>query len=227
MQRPVLISFSGMDGSGKSTNISSLRVALEAAGNRVNLVTFWDNVVVLPRFRSKITAMVFRGETGVGSPERPVQRRDKNLRPWYATLGRYGLYFLDAVNLRRIVRRTFSSNPDVVIFDRYLFDQLTTLPLEQSLARRYARFLYRLVPHPDIAYLLDADPQAAFKRKPEYPLDFLCQNQRSYQQVNDLLHCMTVIPPLSLDEARHRVALLAADAGIRLEIVSATSPADA
>jgi thymidylate kinase len=223
----MLVSFSGMDGSGKSTNIAALYAALEASGNRVKLVTFWDNVVVLPRFRSKITATVFQGETGIGAPDKPVQRRDKNLRPWYATLGRCVLYLLDAIHLRWVVRRAFADAPDVVIFDRYLFDQLTTLPLERAAARLYARLLYRLVPHPDLAYLLDADPEAAFKRKPEYPLDFLWQYRRSYQQVNDLLGSMTVIPPLSLDQARLCVAQVAAEAGMRLQIAAAPSPASA
>jgi thymidylate kinase len=223
----MLISFSGMDGSGKSTNIASLQAALEASGNRVKLVTFWDNVVVLPGFRSKVTATVFQGETGIGAPHRPVHRRDKNLRPWYATLGRCVLYLFDALHLRRVVGRAFADHPDVVIFDRYLFDQLTTLPLERSAGRLYARFLYRLVPHPDLAYLLDADPESAFRRKPEYPLDFLWQYRRSYQQVNDLLGSMTVIPPSSLEDARQRVAQVAAQAGMRLQIGSAPSPASA
>lgn len=226
-KHPLLISFSGMDGSGKSTNIASLIAALEAAGNRVTLVTFWDNVVVFPRFRSNVTAAVFQGETGIGSPEKPVQRRDKNLRPWYATLGRSVLYLFDAFNLRRIVRHAFESRPDVVVFDRYLFDQLTTLPLEYGVVRAYARFLYSLVPHPDLAYLLDADPEAAFQRKPEYPLDFLKQYRRSYSQVNDLLRSMTVIPPLTLEDARQRVALEAAKAGIELKTSAQPAPASA
>jgi hypothetical protein len=216
-----------MDGSGKSTNIAGLIADLEAAGNKVTVVTFWDNVVVFPRFRSNVTAAVFQGETGIGSPENPVQRRDKNLRPWYATLGRSVLYLFDAFNLRRVVRHAFRSRPDVVVFDRYLFDQLTTLPLEYGVARAYAKFLYHLVPHPDLAYLLDADPEVAFQRKPEYPLDFLRQYQRSYRQVNDLLGSMTVIPPLPLEEARQRVALEAAKAGVQLQISPQPAPASA
>jgi hypothetical protein len=216
-----------MDGSGKSTNIASLLAALEAAGGRVKLVTFWDNVVVFPRFRSKVTAAIFQGESGIASPDKPVQRRDKNLRPWYATLGRSVLYLFDAIHLRWVVRSAFASGPDVVIFDRYLFDQLTTLPLEHGLVRTYARFLYSLVPHPDLAYLLDADPEAAFRRKPEYPLDFLWQYRRSYARVNDLLGSMTVIPPLPLEEARQRVAREAANAGMRLQTPPQTSPASA
>jgi thymidylate kinase len=223
----MLISFSGMDGSGKSTNIANLRSALEAAGNRVELVTFWDNVVVFPRLRSKVTAAVFQGETGIGAPDKPVHRRDKNLRPWYATLGRCVLYLFDAIHLRSVVHRAYASKPDVVIFDRYLFDQLTTLPLERGAARLYARFLYSFVPHPDLAYLLDADPEAAFARKPEYPLDFLWQYRRSYTQVNDLLDGMTIIPPLPLEEAKRRVVSEAAKAGARLQSVPETSPASA
>ena len=43
---PLLISFSGVDGSGKSTQIDSLRSALHAAGLKTTLLAFWDNVVV-------------------------------------------------------------------------------------------------------------------------------------------------------------------------------------
>ncbi len=213
-----------MDGSGKSTNIATLRAALEAAGNRVTLVTFWDNVVVFPRFRAKVTTAVFQGEAGIGSPERPVQRRDKNIRPWYATLGRCVLYFFDCVHLKSVVKKAYASRPDVVIFDRYLFDQLTTLPLRRRVARLYARFLYGLVPHPKLAFLLDADPEAAFARKPEYPLDFLRQYRASYTQVSDLLGCMTIIPPSSLEEARIRILEEAGKAGAALETPHQTSP---
>lgn len=216
-----------MDGSGKSTNIASLCAAVEAAGNRVKLITFWDNVVVFPQFRSRVTAALFQGETGIGSPDKPVHRRDKNLRPWYATLGRCVLYLFDAIHLRLVVRKAFAAKPQVVIFDRYLFDQLTTLPLEHKAARLYARFLYRLVPHPDVAYLLDADPATAFARKPEYPLDFLWQYRRSYTQVSDLLGGMTIIPPLPLEEAKRRVAQEAVKAGLQLAPCTEVFPANA
>ena len=41
---PLLISFSGVDGSGRSTQIESLRSALHAAGLKTTLLAFWDNV---------------------------------------------------------------------------------------------------------------------------------------------------------------------------------------
>jgi hypothetical protein len=72
--------------------------------------------------------------------------------------------------------------------------------------RVYARLLCKLVPRPDIAYLLDADPEAAFIRKPEYPLEFLKQYRRSYLLVRELVGGITLIHALPLEDAARKVA---------------------
>jgi hypothetical protein len=147
---------------------------------------------------------LFRGETGVGAPERPVQRCDKNLHPWYATLGRCVFFLLDAIHLRWLAKQMLCSEADVVIFDRYFYDQLAILPIQRNAVRIYARVLCKLVPRPDIAYLLDADPEAAFIRKPEYPLEFLKQYRRSYLLVRELVGGITLIHALPLEDAARR-----------------------
>ena len=209
IHKPVLISFSGIDGAGKSTQIERLRNRLEQSGARVLLLAFWDNVVFLPRFRAGVSHRVLGGEIGIGSPEKPVRRNDKNARRWYLSLARCALYFSDVINLRRVVARAKQRDADVIIFDRYIYDQLANAPTNR-LGRAYVRLLLKLAPKPDIGYLLDAAPEAALKRKPEYPLDFLHRYRNSYFGLRAFSPEIAVIAPGTIDEVEQRIAQLLA-----------------
>jgi thymidylate kinase len=204
-RKPALVSFSGLDGSGKSTQIDNLRATLAANGLNSTLLAFWDNVVVGTRYREGFVHKVYNSEKGIGAPDKPVNRQDKNVRRWYLSLARHGLYLLDAVHLRMVVRRARRSGADVIIMDRYIYDELANLPLGNPLTRAFIRFVSWFVPTPDVAYLLDADIEAARARKPEYPVEFMHKCRRWYYQLANILGTMTVIPPLPLEEAKRAV----------------------
>lgn len=201
----MLVSFSGLDGSGKSTQIHHLQQVLECRGMSTDLLAFWDDVVVLSRYREGFVHRVYGSEKGIGAPDRPVNRRDKNVRKWYLSIARHGLYLLDAIHLGFVIRRARRSKTDVIIIDRYIYDELANLPLHNPLTRMFIRLVDVLVPKPDVAYLLDADPQAARARKPEYPIDFLHMCRRAYFLLARILGHMTIVPPLPLSEAKRAV----------------------
>ena len=203
--KPLLISFSGVDGSGKSTQIENLRSALHAAGLKTTLLAFWDNVVVGVKYREGFVHKVYKSERGIGAPGKPVNRRDKNVRGWHLTLARHFLYLLDAIHLCEVVARAKKSGADVIILDRYIYDELSNLNVNNSLSRSFIKFVHGFVPRPDIAYLLDADPVAAYARKPEYPVDFMKKCRRAYFDLASILGTMTVIPALNLPEAKAAV----------------------
>ncbi|HEY3930365.1 MAG TPA: thymidylate kinase [Candidatus Koribacter sp.] len=204
-RRPALVSFSGLDGSGKSTQIENLRATLAANHLSTTQLAFWDNVVVGTRYREGFVHKVYKSEKGIGAPDKPVNRQDKNVRRWYLSFFRHGLYLLDAIHLRMVIRRARRAGADVIIMDRYIYDELANLPLGNALTRAFIRFVQWLVPTPDVAYILDADVEAARARKPEYPVEFMHKCRRWYYQLAQILGTMTIIPPLPLEEAKSAV----------------------
>jgi thymidylate kinase len=197
--KPILISFSGIDGAGKSTQIKKLTSYLQSAGVPVRELTFWDNIVMFPQLRSSFSRIVLQSDGSIGTPERPANRNDKNAQAWPLLVGRSVLYLLDMIRLRQIVAQARSMEGGVVIFDRYIYDQLAAIPMDSWLARTYAKVLLRLAPRPDLSFVLDAVPEDARTRKPEYPLDFMHRQRKSYMRLRQIagLH---MIPAGEADE---------------------------
>lgn len=199
-----IFSFSGIDGAGKSTQIEEFTRYLKQKGLRVEIYTFWDDVVVFSGLRERMSLSVFKGDRGVGSPDRPIVRRDKNVSSKSVMASRLLLYAMDALHLSAITYRAANSNADVVILDRYIYDELANLPLRYRLIRLYIRLLLALTPKPDMAFLIDADPEAACTRKPEYPLEFVRRNRDAYLKLARMAN-MTTLPPATVEETQGRI----------------------
>ena len=214
-----IVSFSGIDGAGKTTQITALQTWLDRSGHRTRLLTFWDDIVILSSFREFLSHKAFKGDQGIGSPEKPLVRRDKNVTSRPVIVMRFFLYVGDALHLALTVRRLRKGDADVIIFDRYIYDELANLPLNRWIARVFVRLVSALVPKPDVAYVIDADPAAAFARKPEYPLEFVRDNREAYLTLSRLTGAITVIPPSRVEAMAAHVR----DAFLR---VSASRDAD-
>jgi thymidylate kinase len=200
----VSISFSGIDGAGKSTQIHHLSERLREIGLHVSRITFWTDVAAFTRLREIMSHSVFHGDRGIGRPDRPVRRRDKNVNAWYLTLFRCSLYLIDVVKLKVVSRSIRNQSRDIVIFDRYIYDELANLPLDHWLTRRFVQLLLAIAPRPDLPLLLNADPAEACIRKPEYPEEFLHRNRASFLDLAKMAD-VTVIDVRSVDETASRV----------------------
>lgn len=202
---PILVSFSGVDGAGKSTQINALYQHLQNLGMKVTLIRFWDDVSRLKAIRETTGHKLFKGDKGVGTPDAPIIRKDKNVQSWPMTCIRLALYFIDALSARNAVGKALRSDADFVIFDRYCYDELANLNLHNPLVRKYVDLLLKIVPSLDKSYLLDADPLQARMRKPEYPLDFVYQNRAAYLQMQKLIGRLIVISPSSVDQVQQEI----------------------
>lgn len=212
-KRPAkIVSFSGIDGAGKSTQIEYLRSSCEGMGLRVQSVIFWEQIAKLKSIRETAGHAIFKGDRGVGSPSMPINRRDKNVQSFPMTVARLLIYFVDALSTRNAIRRARESNADLVIFDRSIYDELANLALSNPILRIYAQFILKITPRPDIIYILDADPIQARARKPEYPLDFLIANRNAYLALSEIVGGLSVVPALAIDEVKDIVV----DSALRL-----------
>jgi thymidylate kinase len=219
--RPILISFSGIDGAGKSTQIQALATALNEAGMRCRIVSFWDDIAKLKSFREMASVRIFGSEKGVGAPSAPVARRDKNVRIWVMTIVRLCLYLVDAISTRVSVHGFLRQDIDVILLDRYIYDQIANLNLESHVIRAYARIIISVAPRPDVSYVLDADPCQARARKPEYPVEFLRMNRKYYLMLSRMINGTIVIAPKPVEDVRQAIAECVMDivrlpAGLRL-----------
>jgi thymidylate kinase len=204
--RPFLITFSGIDGAGKTTQIEYLSSCLQKQGLRVLRLSFWDDVAVWSGMR-----------TGVGhramDPGRADQmaehsfspKNNKHIRKWYLTAARAGFYMLDVARLHRLLASEQVRNSDVVIFDRYIYDQIANIYSQSIAARIYGKLLLKQAPAPDLAFVLDASPAAAFARKPEYPLEFVYRNRQSFLRLRELVPQMIVISDAAAEDVRSEI----------------------
>jgi len=118
-------------GAGKSTQIDALCARLRESGLTVRVVRFWDDIAQLKNIRETTGHKVFKGDKGIGSPEKPIERRDKNVKSFPMTCVRLFIYFVDALSTRRVFKRLQNSGEDLIIFDRYTFDEFANFDAEQ------------------------------------------------------------------------------------------------
>jgi thymidylate kinase len=145
-------------------------------------------------------------------------RSDKNVRAWYLTLIRSGFYLLDALHLRRVVARLQRTGADFIILDRCSYDQLVHIRSRHWLARAYVRTVMSVTPTPDFAFVLDASPEEAFRRKPEYPLAFMSEYRQAFLGLREFVPHLRVIAPAPLEDVHQQIVEHLVSGGVnRLE----------
>ena len=194
-RRARVISLSGLDGAGKSTQAEHLRRALVALGYDAEVA--WTKLgrdPVLDRFAAPVKAVVgavgrVSGRPAAVNDPRPIEAPDESgevrvhpggprpdpdsghLARERSALLSWGWSGVVALANARTHRRAARSRPGaVLICDRYVLDSAAHLRYRYPAARRpgFQRWLLRrFSPAPAAAFFLDVSPAAARSRKPE------------------------------------------------------------
>jgi len=185
----MLITFSGLDGAGKSTLIDYVQSVFLGRQRRVAVLRLNDELGVYAylrmlrdRLRNKPTPML--------APGVPDPRAQKRLTGFWSRLRthliwnpvlRRVLYPLDVLIF--LAYRAYHEwfRGQIVIMDRYFYD--TLVDLTPSTPRLWNRVLQTLTPRPTIPVWLDISPEESFRRKGEFSVEYLRRRQTAYQDV--------------------------------------------
>lgn len=193
VRRSVLVAFSGLDGSGKSTQAYALATAMRAMGR--STAVEWSRVTHL-RWMPALYGLVRRvaaaapgHDASASAPDdatdqppdpdsRALRLRHPRVSATWAALLAVG----SALSYRPADR---DPPADVVVRDRYVLDTLVHLRTTYGGShptRVQERLHAALSPPPTCAVLLEVPPQVAYRRRRELPLPVLEAQAAAYAE---------------------------------------------
>ncbi|HXL35502.1 MAG TPA: hypothetical protein VN953_11300 [Gemmatimonadales bacterium] len=182
----MLITFSGLDGAGKSTLIERLKATLEQQHRRVAVFHINDHVGLYAYLRALRDRIRGAPAPSNGSPPtrssglRAAYRRVRNAVLWNKPLRRL-IYPVDLLVF--LVYRVYVEKlrKQVLVMDRYFYDTLVDVAYDRAWG--WLHVLQRITPTPDLAVFLDITPEESFARKGEYSVPYLQRRATAYRQV--------------------------------------------
>lgn len=168
-QPPMLIAFSGVDGSGKTTHSNRLLMAFDACGIRTKYVWSRYGSSFIASLLIKIGKIIFKmiHNGGGTSREQSEMQRIYLRKGWTKSLWFFTVFFELTIQYLFKVRLPLLFGR-VVICDRYLLDALVELGVSMNLPNLEKSFLGKLLlrfnPKPSMGILMDLSPEAAKER---------------------------------------------------------------
>lgn len=222
----VFVTFSGLDGAGKSTLIEWLERRLAARDRAVTVFHMNDHIGLYAylRFaRNRVVGAPPPPDWAAGTPASPAAApRRPNWRERYRRV-RYRILWNKA--LRRLVYpldllvfavyRFYHEvlRRRVLIMDRYFYD--TLVDVFDPRRGRWLRLLERLTPTPTLPIFLDVTPEESFRRKGEYTVEYLAHRSAAYQAVFAWVPSAVTLAHCDLPTSQ---AILERAVGERLEV---------
>jgi len=210
----LLITFSGLDGSGKSTHVARTADYLSRRGYRVCMLTtarisaggILGTTSHMLRRLTPRTRYIKKQTTSAQSQQRayaigPAVRSGWRRRA--VSLARLIVYPLDCLVLFLWIRLLHWRGYSAVVCDRYIYDKMANLPEPNGLL---GLLMCRLTPRPDVAFLIDTLPEVARRRRDEHDPDYYLAKYAGYRRLISTGCELTPIPSTTIQDTQESVS---------------------
>jgi thymidylate kinase len=216
----MLITFSGLDGAGKSTLIEWLKGELEARRRPVVVFHMNDHIGLYAYLRAirnclagrplTVRASEIRTSSSTQASLGPALHRARDAVVWNRPLRRW-IYLVDLAVFacyRAVVEKVRGR---VLIMDRYFYD--TLVDVSDGRGWGWVRLLKLVTPTPTVSIFLDIGPEESFRRKGEYSVEYLASRYRAYERVFDWVPSATRLANTDLERTRQDLWRVVAERG--------------
>lgn len=181
--RPAVVSFSGLDGSGKSTQVTRLKSDLGVLG--VASTAHWAGFKGGSQLRRRFPALDRPGPELAGERDRLVPSAVRGSRVGTAAWV-YAIVLVNSAALWRFVL-VRPRGTKLLVFDRFTPDTMVKLDLHFTRTRgldiRWQKRLFEaLSPTPDVGFLVDVSSDVAYGRRQEQTPEELANMAELYQE---------------------------------------------
>lgn len=189
------ISFSGIDGTGKSTQIHKIIGYFHSNGKTLKAHHLFSN---------QQSVMSNLHETGLG---KSIVKGVRSLKDNFFTriiklLMRLFNLLIDSY---ATTFRNNKDNLDIIIYDRYFYDVLICIIYDFPKFKTLLFMVSHLIPKPEVIIVFDANAGTVINRKPEHSLESAIQYCSLYRRLAEILGVKTIHSNATIDEIHLKV----------------------